>query len=63
MGQVMSLVMLGGGRPLAAVHGPDRRLVGLGAWVALVFAGGGALIVLAALVGVPLGVPTHCAMG
>jgi MFS family permease len=58
MGRVMSLVMLGG----IALSPLSMALTGVLVDVGLVaaaFAGGGALIVLAALVGILWGVPTH----
>jgi hypothetical protein len=54
----MSLVMLGGVALSPLSMALTGVLVDLGL-VALVFAGGGALIVLAALVGILWGVPTH----
>jgi MFS family permease len=58
MGRVMSLVMLGGVALSPLSMALTGVLVDIGA-VALCFAGGGALIVVAALAGVVWGVPAH----
>jgi len=58
MGRVMSLVMLGGIALSPLSMALTGVLVDLGL-VALVFAGGGALIIVVALIGIIWGVPTH----
>ena len=58
MGRVMSLVMLGGVALSPLSMALTGVLVDLGL-VALVFAGGGALIIAVALIGIIWGVPTH----
>jgi MFS family permease len=62
MGRVMSLVMLGGIALSPLSMALTGALVDLG-YVALCFAGGGILIVVAALLGVVWGVPTHMREG
>jgi MFS family permease len=62
MGRIMSLVMLGGVALSPLSMALTGALVDLG-YVALCFAGGGVLIVIAALVGVAWGVPTHMREG
>ena len=62
IGRVMSLVMLGGIALSPLSMALTGALVDLG-YVALCFAGGGILIVLAALLGVAWGVPTHMREG
>jgi len=62
MGRVMSLVMLGGVALSPLSMALTGVLVDVGL-VAVAFAGGGALIVLAALVGIAWGVPTHMREG